>query len=150
MSESNDPRPVSKVARRTLIAGAAWAVPTVAVLSATPAFAASPAGALSATTPEVWNLNYNGEPGPIGLYLQVSNSTSASITFTWKLTVIKPDQTSTVWKSGGGTAASYGIWQNSGLIYLAQNQNLPAGKYTFVFSITYGSSSSTQSSSITI
>ena len=42
MSESNDPRPVSKVARRTLIAGAAWAVPTVAVLSATPAFAASP------------------------------------------------------------------------------------------------------------
>jgi len=37
----DDTRPVSKVARRTLIAGAAWAVPTVAVLSATPAFAAS-------------------------------------------------------------------------------------------------------------
>ena len=42
MSESAGPRPVSKVARRTLLAGAAWAVPTVAVLSATPAFAASP------------------------------------------------------------------------------------------------------------
>jgi hypothetical protein len=35
------PQGPSQVSRRTLIAGAAWAVPTVAVLSATPAFAAS-------------------------------------------------------------------------------------------------------------
>jgi len=33
--------PVPKVARRTLIAAAAWSVPTVAVLAATPAFASS-------------------------------------------------------------------------------------------------------------
>jgi len=38
---SDDIRPVPKVARRTLIAAAAWSVPAVAVLTATPAFAVS-------------------------------------------------------------------------------------------------------------
>lgn len=38
---AEDIQPVPKVARRTLIAAAAWSVPAVAVLTATPAFAAS-------------------------------------------------------------------------------------------------------------
>lgn len=64
---SNDERP-STVSRRTLIAGAAWAVPTVAVLSATPAFAASMSltkAAITVPSPQAnsWNdgkvhLNY--------------------------------------------------------------------------------------------
>ncbi len=59
---SDDARPVSKVARRTLIAGAAWAVPTVAVLSATPAFAASSSlTKVAVTTPSPGAGFWNGE-----------------------------------------------------------------------------------------
>lgn len=62
MSEPVEPRPVSKVARRTLIAGAAWAVPTVAVLSATPAFAASSSlTKVAVTTPSPGAGFWNGE-----------------------------------------------------------------------------------------
>ncbi len=73
MAESVDPRPVSKVARRTLIAGAAWAVPTVAVLSATPAFAAS-------VPMIVANKNLERMPGGLRVHVGLNNPLATALT----------------------------------------------------------------------
>jgi len=149
VNSSDSGRP-NAVSRRTLIAGAAWAVPTVAVLSATPAFAASVQGPLSVNVPSLWNLNSGGVPGPIGMYLQVGNSSSAAVVFSWSLTVVKPDHTSVVWKSGSQRIGSYGTWSKDNLVYPAPNQNLPAGTYSFTLSISYDSYSASQSASLTL
>lgn len=72
---SDDARPVSKVARRTLIAGAAWAVPTVAVLSATPAFAASPSLIVA-------NTNLEKIPGGLKVHVGFNNPLTTAVTLT--------------------------------------------------------------------
>ncbi|OZD41376.1 hypothetical protein CH252_28415, partial [Rhodococcus sp. 06-1477-1B] len=52
MTDTCVPAP-SGLSRRTVIAGAAWAVPAVAVATSAPAFAASSSSALALTTPNM-------------------------------------------------------------------------------------------------
>lgn len=115
MSESADPRPVPKVARRTLIAGAAWAVPTVAVLSATPAFAASvpppPTPAFSDVF--VWQ---NNQPPTI-------QYNWSAFQLSYQLLQYKGTTTATVTPTVTVSPAVTGGW-------VAQFDNMPGGAYT--------------------
>lgn len=73
-------QPVPKVARRTLIAAAAWSVPTVAVLAATPAFASS-IGTVSISVAD-FTVSQESDSLPIPLDHWLSGSIKVKLTNT--------------------------------------------------------------------
>ncbi len=135
--------------RRKLLVAAAWTVPVIATLTATPAFAASGSpsvNALQLSRLNPWNVNAGGAGGPIGLNLQVDYTKSSgqypnTISFTWALTVSGPAGNKTV-ASGASTIARYGTWQKSNVFYPDQTSNLPKGTYTFTLTVSVAGSGS--------
>lgn len=133
--------------RRAVIGAVAWSVPVIAMVTATPAFAAStvPPGAIVLSSIGLWNQKVGGKPGPIGINVQFGYRASsihdpAVAAFTWMLTVSGPTGSRTV-KSGSGNIARYGTWQMNGIKYPNSTSNLPAGTYTFTFTVTVSGNS---------
>lgn len=62
--EKAEERVAPTPSRRRLMRGAAWAVPTVIVTSAAPAFAASPVACPPTPTPGAWTTSHSGTLGP--------------------------------------------------------------------------------------
>lgn len=126
------------VSRRTLIAGAAWAVPTVAVLSATPAFAAS-ASSLATAIDGIWSLNYNNGPGPLGFNFRIGNySSPQEIDFSYTVTILKPDGTSDLFITSSGSLGPGSALMSGDLAYPNATTKLPSGSYTVSLSVTSG------------
>lgn len=139
---SDDARPVSKVARRTLIAGAAWAVPTVAVLSATPAFAASssltkeavsaayaPNVGTSAGKISLWSAQVKYDPNAWGV---AWNAYPTTAVVKWRVVVLNSAGTvvATLVDEHSVTLVPWGSESKDGSV------NVPAGSYTVVTQIT--------------
>jgi hypothetical protein len=127
--------------RRAVVGAAIWSVPVIAVVTATPAFAAStvPPGAIDLSPISLWNQHTHGNPGPIGINVQFGYRASsihdpAVALFTWSLTVSGPTGSHTV-ESGSGNIARYGTWQKNGIMYPENLGSLPAGTYTFTFTV---------------
>lgn len=138
--------------RRSLIAAAAWSVPIVAVMTATPAFAASDSpsiNALKLDKIDLSDLNAGGHGGPIGIDLEVEYSHASAkdpdtISFSWALTVSGPAGNGTV-ESGATRIAKYGTWKKQNLYYPDHTTNLPQGKYDFTLTVSVAGSGSRSS-----
>lgn len=139
--------------RRTVIGAAAWSVPVIAVMTATPAFAASSPllDVVTFSTLQLWNAHAEGQPGPIGLNLQLGYYPSSSqypgtLTFSWTLIVSGPLGTRTV-LSGSDSMSRYSTWQRNDVYYPDRITHLPSGRYTFTFTVTVPDNGSRSSAS---
>lgn len=134
MSVDSELQP-SKVARRTLIAGAAWAVPTIAVLSATPAFASS----VGPLTVSIVN-PHTDKNGASAIYfdMKVVSEASAPVTFVYNALVGPTGGTATGVASGTVTIAAGGTWTTSAE-YPSGGGKATPGKYTITVTAQVGS-----------
>jgi hypothetical protein len=134
--------------RRTVIGAAIWSVPVIALVTATPAFAASSVN-LSALTPRIASLRKIRSRGKtvalgMGAWLTYRSSSSQApnvLPFVWTLTASGPTGTHTV-SSGSSNITKNGTWSKSGISYPAPAGTMPAGTYTFTLTITVAGSGS--------
>ena len=140
--------------RRKLLVTAAWTVPVIATMTATPAFAASNSPSVNGLILSRLSLsdqNVAGLGGPIAIDLQVDYDKSfqqapVTMSLEWALTVSGPAGSGTV-KVGSTTIARGGTWQKNDIFYPDETSNLPKGTYNFTLTVTVagaGSKSSTR------